>query len=358
MTMSGNYMALSRQAVRNVLDAVPTHLFYKLRGKLEPDTDFKEEATREWAGQDFSQGDTAHTRTSRAWKFSWESRIWPSEELALLLEFLFRHASAPTTIDTSATKVVYRSDSEMYDDTEAFDEAIALLPHTQVGATTTHQQFLGGRIMDAELDFQGGSDAILKMNLTGGPWIGEPGQAEVAGVSFPSSRHFKSGNLKCFIGTGATLTGTAPDYTDIAEGAMAAFKPDSLNVKINTGLEDKFKTNGQDGPSVSERTKSWDCSVEGTVDFNDPSSGWSSRDAWAAQFADIEYVPFMMKVDSGDLIGAATQTAQLYLYWPKMKITLDMPARKTDGSKTKVKVKLESLVDPATNICVFAKLVY
>ncbi|OHD20429.1 MAG: hypothetical protein A2Y38_26340 [Spirochaetes bacterium GWB1_59_5] len=357
--MSKQYMALSRQTVRNEINAVPTYMFYKLKGKLEPEPDFKEEATREWAGQDFAQGDTEHTRTSTAWKFAWESRLFPSVELSLLLEFLLGYASTPATVDTTASRVMFRTISEIFaPDSPLVDNALALLPHTDKAGTTYHQQFVGGRIKDGELDFKGGADAMLKLNFIGGPWIGDPGQAEVAGMTFPATRQFRAGNLRCFLGAGATLTGTVPNYTDIAEGSMPAFKPDDLTVKITPNVDDKYKMNGYEGPSVTERTGSWELTVEGTVDFEDPSSGWSSYDAWVAQFADMAYVPFMLKLDSGEVVGAVDQTAQMYLYVPKMKLTTDMPDRKTDGSKTKIKVKLTSLIDPAINVAAFAKLIY
>lgn len=352
------YMAISRQTVRDALNGSPSYLFYKLKGAIEPKPEYKEEATREWGGQDFGQGDTEHSRTSTAWKFPWESRLWPSVELATVLEFVFGYASSPATVDTSASRVMFRTLTEAYGDGMPLaDNALGLLPHTDKGGTMFHQQWLGGRPFDIELDFQGGADAIMKINMAGGPWIGTPGQAEVAGKSFPATRHFRAGNLRCFIGSGATLTGSAGAYTDIAEGTMAAFKPDGFNVKMNTGLEDKFKNNGFEGPSVTERSKSWDSTAEGTVDFADPASGWSSYDAWAARFAGIEYVPFMLKVDSGEIVGSTTQTAQLYLYFPKMKIVTDMPDRKTDGSKTKVKVTLSSMVGD-DNVHAYAKLIY
>lgn len=353
------YMTISRQTARNALNGSPAYMFYKLKGKLEPEPEFKEEATREWAGQDFAQGDTEHSRTSTAWKYGWESRVFPSIELATLLEFLFGYATAPATIDTSAKKVMFKTLTDMYDDSgAAFDEALALLPHTDKGGTTYCQRFLGGRIKDGELVFEGGKDVTLKLNFMGGPWISAPEQAEVAGMSFPAARAFKAGNLVCYLGSGATLTGSAPDYTDIAPGTMPMFKPDDMNIKFECGIDDKYKMNGVEGPSVTERTGSWKITAEFTIDFSDPSSGWSSYDAWKARFADIEYAPLMLKVDGGELAGAVSETRKLLLYCPKMKISNDAVDRKNDGSKTKVKFKLESLVDLSVNAALVAKLVY
>ena len=356
---SKQYMAISRQTARNALNGSPAYQFYKIKGKLEPEPDFKEDIINEWSGQDLAQGGTEHVRTSTAWKFPWESRIFPSVELATLLEFLFGYAASPATVDTTATTVMFKTLTDMFDDSSAaLDKALALLPHTDKGGTTYCQRFLGGRIKDGEISFKGGEDADLKLNFIGGPWISAPEQTEVAGMSFPASRRFKSGNLLCYLGSGATLTGTAPDYTDIAPGTMPAFKPDDLTLKIEPNIDDTFKLNGYDGPSVTERKGSWKITADFTIDFSDPASGWSSYDAWAARFADIQYAPLMLKLDSGELAGSTTQTRQLLIYCPKMKISNAAPDRKNDGSKTKVKFTLESLVDVSINVAAVAKLVY
>lgn len=353
------YMAISRQTARNALNGSPTYLFYKVMGKLEPEPEYKEDAVNEWAGQDIAQGNATHDRTSTSWKHGWESRIFPSVELATLYEFLFGYKSAPTTVDTSANKVMFKTVSEMFDAAAPLaDNALALIPHTDKGGTTYSQNFIGGRIKDGELSFKGGEDAMMKLSFIGGPWISAPEQAEVAGMSFPAATRFKSGNLTCYLGAGATLTGTAPDYTDIAPGTMPQFKPDDMTIKLEPGIDDKYKMNGEDGPSVTERTSSWKVTAEFTIDFSDPASGWSSYDAWAARFAGIQYAPLMIKLDSGQLAGATTQTRQFLLYVPKMKISNDAVDRKNDGSKTKVKFKLESLVDLTINACAVAKLVY
>lgn len=353
------YMAISRQTVRNAINGSPTYQFYKIKGKLEPDPEFKEDVVREWAGQDTAQGDATHDRTSTAWKYSWESRVFPSVELATLLEFLFGYKSAPTVIETTGNKVMFKTISEMFDAAAPLvDNAIALLPHTDKAGVTTCQRFLGGRIKDGEFSFKGGEDVDMKLGFMGGPWISAPEQTEVAGMTFPAKTRFKSGNLLCYLGAGATLTGTAPDYTDIAPGSMPQFKPDDLTIKMESGIDDKYKMNGEDGPSVTERTGSWKITAEFTIDFSDPASGWSSYDAWVARFSGIQYAPLMIKLDSGQLAGSTTETCKFLLYVPKMKISNDAVDRKNDGSKTKVKFKLESLVDLTVNACAVAKLVY
>jgi hypothetical protein len=192
----------------------------------------------------------------------------------------------------------------------------------------------------------------------GGPWISEPELAEVAGMSFPASKQIKSGNLTCFLGSGATLTGAAPLYSDIAAGTMPQFMPDDLTLKLGPGVDDKYKMNGEEGPSVTERTGPIKHAAEFTIDFSDPASGWSSYDAWKAHYSGIQYAPLLLKMDTGELCGSVSETRKLLIYYPKMKISCEPVDRKNDGSKAKIKFKLESLVDASIGYSVFAKLVY
>ena len=45
------------------------------------------------------------------------------------------------------------------------------------------------------------------------------------------------------------------------------FKPDDLTIKFESGVDDKYKMNGEDGPSVSERVGAWKINSEYTIDF-------------------------------------------------------------------------------------------
>jgi hypothetical protein len=355
------YIALSEQTARTALNGSPTYSFYPVKGKLEPDVEYKEEAVKEWRAQDTAQGDVTDDRTSTAWKFSLEGRIYPGDELAMLLKFLFGKSATPVALsapDAAAERTIFQTATEMYgDDAQLLDSAIALIPNTAKGANTYSQAYVGGRPKDAEMIFKGGEAAEMKMNFIGGPWIGAVEQTAIAGVAFPAAKAFKS-VPKVYLGSGATLTGTAPDYTNFVPNTMALVKPDDLTIKFDSGVEDVYKMNGVEGPSVTERKKQWGISIEYTHDFADPSSGWSSYDAWAARFGAIQYAPCMIVLDSSEIIpSCTTQTYQLAVYLPKVKITVEAPDRKNDGSKTKIKVKLESRVDAAVNVAAFGKLI-
>lgn len=355
------YVALSLQEDRTALDASPVFAFYPVKGKLEPDVEYKEEAVKEWRAQDTAQGDVSDDRTSTAWKYSLEGRIYPGDELAMLIKLLTGYAGTPVALsapDSAAALTIFRTATEMFGEgTQLLDSALAIIPNTAKGADTYSQSYIGGRPKDAELIFKGGEAAELKMNFIGGPWISAAEQTAIPGVAFPSSKAFQS-VPKVYLGSGATITGTAPDFSNFIPNTMPMVKPDDLTIKFDNGQEDAYKMNGIEGPSVTERKKQWGVMVEYTHDFSDPASGWSSYDAWAARFAGIQYAPCMIVLDSSEIIpSCTTQTYQLALYLPKVKITTETPDRKNDGSKTKIKVKLESRIDPAVNVAAFVKLI-
>jgi hypothetical protein len=355
------YVALSPQTTRSALDGSPAYMFYPVKGKLEPDPEYKEEAVKEWRGQDTAQGDVSDDRTSTAWKYSLEGRVYPGTELTLLIRRLLGKSDVSVALvapNAAAFRTVFQTASEMYGDgSENMDSAIAIVPNTAKGLATYSQAYIGGRPTGAEFSFKGGEAADLKMSFIGGPWIEAVGQTAIPGVSFPAAKAFKS-VPKVYLGSGATLTGTAPNYSDFVSNTMAAVKPDDLTIKFDSGIEDVYKMNGVEGPSVTERKKQWGVSIEYTHDFADPSSGWSSYDAWAARFDDIQYAPCMIVLDSTEIIpSCSTQTYQLAVYLPKVKITVEQPDRKNDGSKTKIKVKLDSRIDPAVNVAAYVKLI-
>lgn len=358
------YLALCEQTARDTLPGSPSYLFYPVDAKLDPTPEFKEDSVKEWRAQDTAQGDVEADRSSTAYKYGWESRIFPGEELALLLTHLLGAAAAPVSLsapNAAASRIMFQTSSEIYGDGASLsDKALALFPHTckPGSSTTTCQQFLGFRPKDADLDFKGGEFAKLKMNLMTGPWAGLPEQTAIAGVAFPAAKAFRS-SPKLYMGAGATLTGSAGAYTDFAPGTMAECKPDDLTIKLNPGHDDKHKMNGVEGPSVTEKTGAWDCSAEYTHDFADPASGRSTYDDWYARFGGIQYAPVMIVLKSSEIIpSCSTQPFELALYFPKMKITTDVPERKNDGSKPKIKVSLKHFIDTAENVACFAKLIF
>lgn len=361
------YLALSEQTVsRDALAGSPAYKFYPIKGKLEPEPDYKEETVNEWRGQDIAQGNSGENeeRTSTAWKYAFEGRMYPGAELALLFTYLFGASATPISLpapNAAAARTIFATASEMYGDgTQLLDKAIALHPHTRKpGSTTTYRQdFIGGRIKDGEMSFKGGDAVDMKLNFFGGPWIGAPEQTAISGISFPAAKSFKS-VPKVYMGAGATLTAGGLGYTEFLPGTMAAAKPDDLTVKIDPGIEDTYKMNGFEGPSVTERKKMWGLTIEFTIDFSDPSSGWSSYDAWVARFGGIATVPFMLTLDSSEVIPSCEdQTYGMGLYVPRMKLTTDAVDRKNNGAKDKIKIKLESRVDPSINVAAFAKLIF
>jgi hypothetical protein len=355
------YLALCLQTARNALPEVPSYLFYKVSGNLEPDPDYKEGAVHEWGAADTSQGDVEDERTSTAWKYAWESRVFPGEEFLLIMTHLLGGAAAPIALeapDAAATRNILYTVSEIFGDGGSLgDQAIAIIPNTKAGANTYSQNFLGGRMKDAEFDFKGGEALMLKMTMMGGPWISAPEQPAIAGVAYPAAKALRS-KPKVYLGDGAALTGVAPDYTDFLPGTMLLAKPDDLTIKIEPGHDDKFKMDGEDGPSTTERTGAWKISMEYTHDFADPAAGHSTYDAWKAQFSGVSYVPVMIVLDSGEKIPSCTNaTYQVAWYCPKMKISTDRVDRKNDGTKPKVKVKLEHRIDPSVNTAMFMKLI-
>lgn len=356
------FIAISEQTVRSAINGTPAYKFYPITGKLEPTPKYKDDIIKEWRAVSTAQGDVYDERSSTSWDYSLEGRIYPGAELALLIKYLMGYAATTTPLsspNSAAARTVYSSASEMYgDDAQLLDGAIAIVPNVAKGTTTYCQKFTGGRPKSAQFTFKGGEAASFKIDFIGGPWVGAVEQTAITGVSFPASKALRS-VPKIYFGSGAITTGTAPNYTEVAPGTMSRALPDDLTITMDNGIEDVYKMNDIEGPSVSERARQWSITAEFTIDFADPASGWSSYDAWAAGFSDVQYTPFMMVLKSSEIIpSCSTANYDVTIYVPKMKVTLEQPERKNDGSKSKIKVKLESRLDETENIAAYVKLLF
>ena len=356
--MSKQFLALSKQTVRNALDAVPTYLFYPISGKLEPEPEFKEEPRKEYRGADTRMGYVNDLRRATSFKFTLDGSCYPGAERGALLRLLVGYLAAAATVDASAFKHILFPISPAYGTGQPLtDEAIALVPNTDKDGITVSQNWVGARPKSYKLTLKGLEDVKLAIEMTGGPWIGAPGQAETAGASFPVAAPFLAGDAKCYIGSGAALTGVAPNYTDIAPGTMNQFLPDDLELEFNMGYEDIAKLNGEDGPSVTQANAQVMVKAKFTVDYTDPASGWSSYDEWAARFTGINYLPLMVVLDNGELAGAATQHYTDTYYMPKMKADKIDVARNNEGKVTKATFEYTSRLDPTINKPFFFQLI-
>ncbi|MCK4738908.1 MAG: hypothetical protein KAT46_03070, partial [Deltaproteobacteria bacterium] len=104
-------------------------------------------------------------------------------------------------------------------------------------------------------------------------------------------------NLKVYTGT-IIRSGTAPDYTDFDLSSATQIKPDKISVKIENGMEDVLRLSGLDYPDKT-RMGQFKVSVELSIDWEDPASGFSSVDEFNAWLSGVSETNLILEWDTG-----------------------------------------------------------
>lgn len=348
--MANQYLPYCEETTRGTKPGSPSYKFLPITKGLVPKFDPKDEPRKEFRGADTALGDSSVVRRESAYTISPECYLYPGAEVGTLLKHLLGKAATRTTVDTSAYKGILYPVAMPYGTGAVLaDKAIGFEPNMDRDGTTASQYFGGARFKNATLTIKPGDDITLALEGGGaGGWIGAANQAATANPTFPAASPYAYADAAFYVGSGATRTGTAPDYTDLAPGTMSQIQPDEFTLKIPNGLEDKSVLNGVKGPSKTERTAQFMAEVEFTLDFRDPASGFSSIDEFEAQFSGPRTNSIMVVITGTELAGAATQKYQEVIDLPLVQITIESPEADNEGKTVKAKIKGKTLYSYTT----------
>jgi len=322
--------------------------FPPLSGKPEPSPDFKDVPRDEFRGQSSRLGNVTVLRQSSAWAHALEGALYPIDIMGTLFKHALGFAGVRAVVDTTGYKgIVYPPEAFHYGPGGNLEgKAVGVIPNTDIDGVIKSQVFGGGRIKGFKLESKRPDDVKVTFDVIGGPWIGAPGQTATAGASFTSLKPFNSADLICYSGTGITRTGVGPDFTDIAPGDMVPFVPDSLTLTWDSNIGDEDVSDGLRGPAKTEVKGQAKATLEFTMDFSDPLTGFSSYDEWAALHSGPRQANFLFKWTGPDLAGSLTELHKLLADLPAMNMIGSPPERDNSGKTPKMKFKYESLFDP------------
>lgn len=346
--MSEQYLAIIEHDARGTVTGSETKMFLPIMGSIQPTFEPTDESRKEFRGADTALGDSTVIRRESQWSFSLECAWYPGVEIGTLLKHLFGKAGTRVVHDTSAYKGIIYPDASPYGDgAELGDKALGFYVNTDEGGTTLSRLFYGGRIKSLSITGEGTDDIKLTFEIVGpGEYIGDE-EAAIAGVSFTTVSPFCSADLLCYVGAGVSRTGTAPDYTDIGAGTMAAFRPDSISLTITNGLDDKVVMNGIKGPSQTFRSAQFMAELTAPIDYDDPASGFSSADEVKQIFAGPIQSSLLLVLDNGELAGSA-ENYQAVIDLPNVLLNPGTPQRNSDGTQATVELAYSSLYDSTT----------
>ncbi|OQY16384.1 MAG: hypothetical protein B6I36_10335 [Desulfobacteraceae bacterium 4572_35.1] len=345
--MAKQFIAFIEHDVRDTVTGSETNMFIPVMGSLQPTFEPTDESRQEFRGGDTALGDTTVVRRSSQWSFSLECAWYPGVEVGTLLKHALGHAGTRAVEDTSAFKGIVYPAADPFSAAELGDKALGFYVNTDEGGTTRSRLYFGGRVKSVAINGEGTDDIKLTFEIVGPGEFINAEAAETAGASFTTVSPFCSADLTCFVGTGASRVGTAPNYTSIAEGTMDSFCPDSINMTITNGMDDKQVMCGVKGPGKTYRSGQFSVELTAPIDYEDPASGFSSADEVKQIFDDPIQSSLMLKLDNGEDAGATVNyTAVIDL--PSVMLNPGTPQRNSDGSQPTVELSYKSLYSTTT----------
>lgn len=346
--MAVQFVALVDETTRGT-DPGSGYLFLPVSGALQPSFSANDEPRTEFRGADTALGSSSVVRRDSQWTYTLECPWYPGAETGLLFKHLLGKVNARATVDTSGKKGILYPEAMPYGTGRTLvNKAIGIVVNSDEGGTTKARYFGGGRVKSCSIKGEGTGDIMLSFELTGpGEYIGAEGTM-TAGAVFPTVSPFTASDLTCFIGSGITRTGTAPNYTALVPNTMKSFMPDSVDLTITNGLEDKTVMNGVQGPSKTTRAGQFSVEANFPIDYDDPASGFSSADEFKNLFTATATQSLLLLLDNGELAGTATENYRAVIDLPFMLNQAETPERNSEGTQPSVGLKYSSLYSATT----------
>lgn len=338
--MSDQYLHVFEETTRGTTPGSPTYLVLPVIGALQPNFVATDESRKEFRGPDTALGNVTVVRRSTQWTYTLEC-LWYPDSLAigLLLKHFFGNVATRNVLDTTAYAGILYPDSQIYGDGPLGTKAIGLAVHSDEAGTTKKQVWGGGRIKSLTITATGTDDIKLAFEIQGsGTYVGTPDQTADSMETLPSASPYTTGDLTCYAGSGISRTGTAPEFTDIDPGTMNAFIPDSITVKITNGMDDKNVMDGVAGPTKTFRSGQWLVEVTAPMDYEDPSSGFSSADEFKRLFSGTATTALLLVLDNGELAGSASEDFQAFIDIASGLLKCDTVARDAEGKQPTVEL--------------------
>ena len=313
------YCAIGEEATRGTKEAT-TVGFIPLLNSGIPKMEFDDKRRKEFRGEDTVKGDTLAIRMGRKWSGSLEIPFFTESGVAkkfigtLLKHFFGKVATAQNGITGQYNHIFYPV-ADPFATANLGNVALTLNLNINEGTVMKNWPFVGGRVKSLSFDQEAGNHLKFSAELFGQDQAATT--AEIGGAVFPlENLRCDFNNLKVYTGT-ITRVGTAPDYTGFTFASATQIKPDKISVKIENGMEDVLRLGGLDYPDKT-RMGQFKVSVEMTLDWEDPATGFSSVDDFNAWLAASSSTNFCLHWDTGTQAGTGDNHA-FYIDLPIME---------------------------------------
>lgn len=323
------YLAVGEEANRGTAE-VTTVGFMPITECDLPGIDFMTKKRGEFRGEESRLGHTTERRMGQ--KFDWSITFPVFSEAGTtkgIVGTLLKHwAGKVTTLQNGATG---QYDHMIYPVTNPFAAAnlgtkALTLVFNIIAATGVIKSYpyTGCRPAKVKLSQKPGED--LMCTISG---FGQKLGAIAAGLASPlyAAENLRMDYSMCSLYTGAvTRTGTPPNYTNIVQNSATRITPDELTLELDNGQKDKHVLDGNTSPNKTN-VGIVTGSLEVKIDFEDPSSGFSSVDDWNAWLAGVSAINGLLTWDTGVQAGTGRNH----------RIIVDLPIMNRQGGKPGIK---------------------
>lgn len=339
------YLAIGEEANRGTVENSVVGFIPLLSPGL-PKMEFDDKLRAEFRGEDTVLGPTTQMRMGQRWNASIETPFFTEAGLTkgiagTLLKHFFGKATSAQNGATSQYRHMFYPVADPF--STLGNKALTLNYNLNEGATVRNWLFAGGRVKALTFDQEPGAHLKLSVEL-----IGQKRDSVGGALSSPAfaaeNIRCDYNNLKLYTGT-ITRTGTGPDFTDFSFGSATQIKPDKISLKIENGMEDVLRLAGVDYPDKT-RMGRFKVTLEFTLDWEDPSSGFSSIDDLNAWMAGASSTNFFLHWDTGTQAGTG-DNHQLYIDIPVMRRMGGEPDFSLEKDPM-VTLKYEGLYDATT----------
>lgn len=342
------YLALGEETSRGVKQS-STVGFIPLLSPGIPKLEFDDKNRKEYRGEDSLKGDTAVRRMGRKWSGSIDTPFFTEAggtwkgAIGCLMEHFFGHATSTQNGSTGQYAHMMYPVTDPFSASNIGAKALTLNLNINEGALMRNWPHAGGRVKTLSFSQETGHNLKLGVEFFGQKR--DAAEAEIGSPVYAAENlRCDYNNLKVYTGT-VTRTGTAPDFTQFAYGGATQIKPDKISVKLENGMEDVMRLSGLDYPDKT-RMGQFKVSVEMTIDWEDPASGFSSVDEFNSWLAGASSTNFCLVWDTGTQAGTGDNHG----------LTIDIPVAVRKGGEPSyslekdpmITLKYEGLYDAVT----------
>lgn len=351
--MSNNriYAAIGEEAQRGVKEA-QTVGFVPLLNPGIPRLEFDDRKRGEFRGEESVKGDSAVARMSQRWGASLDIPFFTEAGSAkgmsgTIFKHFFGKAVSAQNGATGQFCHMFYPVADPFASSNLGTRALTLNLNINEGASQKNWPFVGGRVKGLRFQQEAGSNLKVTAEL-----MGQRRDAVTAEIGSPV---FAAENLRCDytnmrLYTGSVVrTGSAPDFTDLSFPGAVQIKPDKVMVAIENGMDDALRLSGVDYPDKT-RMGQFKVTMELTIDWEDPASGFSSADEFNRWVGSSGSTNFVLHWDTGTQAGSGGNHG-LYLDLPRMSWSGGEPDYKLEKDPM-ITLKYEGLYDEAVGYMV------